>query len=420
MARNENLPHARQQSFWSWLKEFFLGPPEPAPTSKWTEAQARWQKEKLREELKQKWFTSQPTPSSTLPSGQATLPDIELDKCMQGAYLLNNNLFGQAAEILQQAVAEEPDNPWPVIMLRYAYSRLGRHQDALAEVQAGITRMPRDVSLKLALAHAHIAGDDRPAAEKVFNEILENRPDESEALNGLAELLLRRGRAEDALKLIDRLLTRLPQEFDAWANKAWAWIQLGRIDEAKALLHKCCNDWPDYSRFHAQLAELAETERDYQRAVTEFRAAIERDGLPARFMAQLAAACLKAGRDKEALEAVDKAVAFDKRPYVRMLRALALARLARVAEAEEELALLGAQPNRSAAHNAFFALGALANVCPVEKREEYCRRALAILDAARPLPKHALDDLETDKDLAALALMPEFKELLAKMRAEAK
>jgi hypothetical protein len=94
--------------------------------------------------------------------------------------------------------------------------------------------------------------------------------------------------------------------------------------------------------------------------------------------------------------------------------------LARVSEAEDELALLGAQPTQRTAYNASFALGALANVCSGDKREEYRRRALAMFEAARPVPKPTLDGLETDKDLAALLPMPEFQELLAKMRAEAK
>jgi hypothetical protein len=159
--------------------------------------------------------------------------------------------------------------------------------------------------------------------------------------------------------------------------------------------------------------------RDYPRAVAEFRAAIERDRMPERFMAQLASACLNAGLDKEGLEAADRAVVFDKRPFIHMIRAVALARLSRVAEAEEEIALLGAQPSKPAAYNAAFAFGALANVCEGEKRQQYCRRVLEMLEAAKPLSKRRVDSLEHDKDLALVAPMPEFQELLVKLRAEA-
>ncbi|MFM2159360.1 MAG: hypothetical protein RLZZ124_1834, partial [Cyanobacteriota bacterium] len=90
-----------------------------------------------------------------------------------------------------------------------------------------------EMSDSLALAQqAHAAGQ-LSEAEQLYRRALRQQPGNGICLNNLASILLNRGQARQALRLIDRAITLIPNYADAWSNKAACTGQLQRWDDCR-------------------------------------------------------------------------------------------------------------------------------------------------------------------------------------------
>jgi len=92
--------------------------------------------------------------------------------------------------------------------------------------------------------------------ERDLRQILENEPDNSQALNALGYTLAdRTNRYEEAHKLIQRALELSPNDFYILDSMGWVLYRLGRLDEAIAYL-KRARDLRDDPEVAAHLAEV--------------------------------------------------------------------------------------------------------------------------------------------------------------------
>jgi type IV pilus assembly protein PilF len=126
----------------------------------------------------------------------------------------------------------------------------GRSALALREFLAAEKLDQKNPRIQYALGEAFLARGKRADAERHYRRALELFPDYHDARMSLSALLLLDRRYAEAIPECDRLIDdpTFPAPWSALTNRAWAEIELGRVEEARetlALAHEYRqNYWP--------------------------------------------------------------------------------------------------------------------------------------------------------------------------------
>lgn len=130
-----------------------------------------------------------------------------------------------------------------------------------------------DVQTTLKMAQRYQQSGDRVAANKIYRDILEQEPENVEAIHGLAMLYLSICRDDMAIPLLVKVLTQQPNKFHVRLNLAKALHRVGRIDESLQCLEQALLiDQDNYNHVfsvanvYKELAFLELAEKTYLRA----------------------------------------------------------------------------------------------------------------------------------------------------------
>lgn len=155
-----------------------------------------------------------------------------------------------------------------------------------------------------------------------------------------------------ALLAFRKVLSRDPQQIDAWTNMASLLRELGRREEALEACHRALELLPGHAPALCTLASLQADGGDFAEAELIYRRVLEQDpaNFPARF--HLGWALFSQGRLEEALVADEAAVAMDPQMAAsHMNRGYTLMKLGRLEEAEAAiLKSLELDPQLALAH----------------------------------------------------------------------
>lgn len=102
-----------------------------------------------------------------------------------------------------------PASASPERYLRAAYDleKTGMREEAIIAYQSGLQRWPKDTAIHFALANAYYHSGRFIKAEQSYRRLLSLEPAHPLALNNLADLLCRKGRPKDALRVIKKAVT---------------------------------------------------------------------------------------------------------------------------------------------------------------------------------------------------------------------
>jgi tetratricopeptide (TPR) repeat protein len=147
------------------------------------------------------------------------------------------------------------------------------------------------------------------AAERAYRDVLDQAPDEPEALRLLGEVLLDRGRFEEAIALQQRFAARFPAHFAAQYSLANAYRLAGRLTEAIAAYREAVRLNPGFAGAHHGLgAALLRAGREADAAPC-FRAAVRAKPDWAAAWLDLGTTCAAVGELDEAATALRRALA---------------------------------------------------------------------------------------------------------------
>jgi tetratricopeptide (TPR) repeat protein len=209
-----------------------------------------------------------------------SLPDHPVAHADLGDVLARLDRWDEAIAHYSQALRLQPTAPVEN-GLAYALARRGNLPLAILHWQAALQLDPRLADAHFFLGHA-LAADNQPdQAITHFQQALRLQPDVSEARLKLAALLLGRQRTAEALQEYRELLRRSPDSFEPMNNLAWI---LATHPDRKL-------------RDGAEAVRLAE------------RAAVLAGSNSPSALDTLAAAYAEAGRFREAVGTIQKAVA---------------------------------------------------------------------------------------------------------------
>jgi tetratricopeptide (TPR) repeat protein len=177
-------------------------------------------------------------------------------------------------------------------------------------------------------------------AEGLFRKVLNERPDDVTALEGLGVLVLQQGRAGEAVDLFARGLAIQPDSSRLCANLGEALRSTGRLDEALVHLCRATELDPEFAQAWNSLGLLAHARGHYDYAETAYREALRLRPNFAAAHVNLANAQLGRGRIPQAAESLRQALRIEPHHGVALMnlaRVLAETRQPEVADEAEAL-----------------------------------------------------------------------------------
>jgi len=144
-----------------------------------------------------------------------------------------------AQQLGAQAVAGDPLNPdaWAVYaqvtLYDFVWTNDPVYDDALNRAQRAISLAPDSFQARFALAHVY---EEQLAtfadSERLFRQLLQERPEYGPVLRCLANLLELHGQLAEALAISTRAVAALPQDAYSWSKNAMILAELGRTAPA--------------------------------------------------------------------------------------------------------------------------------------------------------------------------------------------
>lgn len=163
---------------------------------------------------------------------------------MRGLELLKQGAYVAAIESFEWAKGLAPDDPWLDYYLGETYRLSGAHARAVGyfkQAQERGVNAP-ELLLRRGLAHG-VLGEDF-AAERCYRAALVQRPDYTEGLANLGNVLERRGLRDEAIAIYERALAKDPAFLPALKNIGFLYFKAGRWEEAASALEMAARASP--------------------------------------------------------------------------------------------------------------------------------------------------------------------------------
>lgn len=216
--------------------------------------------------------------------------------------------FAAGLETARAAAAAEPDKPeWKALVAEFqhrtgdrknageALAKLAASADiddvlAAADVSARVkdfqasARIAREASVRFpdssealfrlgaALERSGAIGE----AEKTFQKLLQERPNDSATQNYLGYMWADKGiRLEEALGLLEKAVAREPRNGAYLDSLGWVYFRMGRLEKAQTYLAEAKQREPDDPTIEEHLGDLSERQGDVAKAIAHWERALE-------------------------------------------------------------------------------------------------------------------------------------------------
>jgi eukaryotic-like serine/threonine-protein kinase len=150
---------------------------------------------------------------------------LALAHAADGVALARAGKSAEALDRFAQALSLEPDNVFALLGKVSALLTLRKYDEALALAQHGLSVHPKERSFADLIGRIHFEQGDYAGAEKAFRQSLAIQPDAVFAYANLNAALQRQGRADEAMRVLQRGLEVRPN--------AWLYGNLGNALFAK-------------------------------------------------------------------------------------------------------------------------------------------------------------------------------------------
>jgi len=162
---------------------------------------------------------------------------INLDPKMGAAHLnlglvLMDTDPATAAEAFGHAAELQPTESRPRFLAGYCFEQLGKFPEAIERYRASLALSPKDYETHYALARVLVQTKDEAGAEEQFRQALAARGDSEQARLGLANTLLSEKKYDKGREALAEYLKLKPDDRPAHMDRALAFFELHRLDEA--------------------------------------------------------------------------------------------------------------------------------------------------------------------------------------------
>ncbi|HEV3115527.1 MAG TPA: tetratricopeptide repeat protein [Gemmataceae bacterium] len=153
----------------------------------------------------------------------------------------------------------------------------GEYQQARDSFLAAAALTPDDAALYYNVGHCYERMGDAANAERYYNECLGRDLNNADCRHALAALMVRHGRRDEAVRMVQQWLAREPQRAAAYAEDGWLLFQTGDLPSAQARLQQALGLDPRDTRTLVELARVYEAMHRPDRAVALYERVLERN-----------------------------------------------------------------------------------------------------------------------------------------------
>jgi len=233
----------------------------------------------------------------------------------------------------EKMLAENPNDAQVLNALGFAYSNMGRTDDAIAEWQKAVRIRPDYAEAHYNLGGALAGQRDYRAGAKALQNAIDANPSYAEAYNNLGVVLQSEGRLGKAIDQYQKAIKIRPDYAFAQHNLGNAFLAEGKLEQAIEHLSAAIRIEPSYAEAHYSLGSALGRQGQLEEEIAHYRRAIEAKPDYARALHNLGVVLLLADRPEEAVIPLRDAV------RVRPDYGLAYANLARALAALDEVDL---------------------------------------------------------------------------------
>jgi len=202
---------------------------------------------------------------------------------------------------LQAASAMDTEHHQADLLLVALHLRRQEPEKALAAAEAFIKKQPSNPFGYALAGAAHLAGKDLTRARQSFHAGLKIQPDYLPALRGLTDVDLAEGRADEAARRYEALVTKKPGDEQILVAFAEQQERMGNAAEAGATLRRALKANPQSPTPYAALVQHHLRQRDPKAALTVAQEAVAANPSQPRLLELL-------GNTQEATGASDDAI----------------------------------------------------------------------------------------------------------------
>ena len=177
----------------------------------------------------------------------------------------------RSVNAFQQAANLAPDEEEYWLNLTRELMELNRYLEAIKAVQTGIAANPKSYTLHLRMGAAYLAAGRYTEAENVFRDLVSSGDPLPNGYIGLAQVLLRTGRTEEAVSELGDAENRLGPQFLISYFRGLALERVNKPVEALAAFREALELNPNSAEAHLNLGKIELAHGDVNQAIAELQ-----------------------------------------------------------------------------------------------------------------------------------------------------
>jgi tetratricopeptide (TPR) repeat protein len=183
----------------------------------------------------------------------------------------------RSVHALWQAANLAPGEEEHWLNLTRELMELNRHPEAIKAVQSGLAANPKSYALHLRLGATYIAAGRYPEAESVFRELVAAGDPLPTGYIGLAQVLMRTGRAEEAATELGDAENKLGPKFLISYFRGLAFDRAAKPAEAMAAFREAVQLNSNSAEAHFNLGKVELAQGQVHEAIAELQEALRLD-----------------------------------------------------------------------------------------------------------------------------------------------
>lgn len=191
-----------------------------------------------------------------------------------GSFYQSRNRLGEAEQQFKHAIDVDPKSPVP----RAAYVRLLMQEGKKSEIESFLRQTKKDLSNNpegyRMLGDFYFASGDLDQATTEYASLYSDHPKDLQVKKNYIQLLILKGRLDEATKLDDEILKSNPHDADALVYKGQVQLRKHNASGAVDALQSALRSDADNAIAHYQLGTAFAQQNDDARAEAEWREAV--------------------------------------------------------------------------------------------------------------------------------------------------
>jgi tetratricopeptide (TPR) repeat protein len=204
--------------------------------------------------------------------------DLNLTR-LEAQALRQDGKADQGVAVLEQALANQPDEPVVYVALAQMYADVSRGPQAVKLLQDAQAKFPASTAITFELGATFEKQKNFAGAETAFREVLAREPEHAAALNYLGYMLAERGeRLDESVEYLKKALAIEPNNGSFLDSLGWAYFKAGKLDLAEENLRRAAEQLRDNSVVQEHYGQLLFRMGRFDDAISAWNRALEGDG----------------------------------------------------------------------------------------------------------------------------------------------